>query len=59
MSLRAQKDLGTRGRFSRRLPLLLPEAEVATIDGDNHMLPLRSLNALGQLTATLCGGTTA
>jgi hypothetical protein len=30
---------------------LQPAAEVATIDGDNHMLPLRSPNALGQLTA--------
>jgi hypothetical protein len=35
---------------------LQPAAEVATIDGDNHMLPLRSPNALGQLTADSCGG---
>jgi len=51
MSSRAQKDRGTRGGFSRRLQLLQPAAEVATIDGDNHMLPLRSPNALGQLIA--------
>src|SRR5215207_2716071 len=39
---RTQKDLGTRGRITRRPQLLLPDAEVATIDSDNHMLPLRS-----------------
>lgn len=34
-----------------------PTPEVATIDSDNHMLPLQSPNALGQLTADLVRGT--
>jgi hypothetical protein len=38
-------------RTGHRRIELLPNAEVATIDGDNHMLPLRSPNALEQLTA--------
>jgi hypothetical protein len=51
MSSRAQKNSDTRCRFSRRLQTTAADAKVATIDGNNHMLPLRSPNALEQLTA--------
>jgi pimeloyl-ACP methyl ester carboxylesterase len=36
-------------RLIARLAALLPNAEVATIDDDNHLLPLRSPAALGHL----------
>jgi pimeloyl-ACP methyl ester carboxylesterase len=52
MSSRAKGFRHAR-KVSRRLQLLLPNPEVATIDGDNHMLPLQSPNALEQLTADL------
>ncbi|HEX3199143.1 MAG TPA: hypothetical protein VHR39_16465 [Propionibacteriaceae bacterium] len=46
-----QNDLGIRRRISRRLQLLLPDAAVAAIDSDKHMLPLPSPELLGHLTA--------
>lgn len=36
-------------RLVARLAALLPNAEVATIDGDDHLLPLRNPAALGHL----------
>ena len=38
-------------RLVARLATLLPDVEIATIDGDNHLLPLRSPGALGRLVA--------
>lgn len=38
-------------RLVAHLAALLPDAEVATVDGDNHLLPLRSPAALGHLVA--------
>lgn len=38
-------------RLVARLAALLPDAGVATIDGDDHLLPLRSPAALGRLVA--------
>jgi hypothetical protein len=46
-----QNDLGIRRRISRRLQLLLPDAAVAAINSDKHMLPLPSPELLGHLTA--------
>jgi pimeloyl-ACP methyl ester carboxylesterase len=39
-------------RLIARLARLLPAAEVATIDGDDHLLPLRSPDALATLIAS-------
>jgi pimeloyl-ACP methyl ester carboxylesterase len=38
-------------RLVAHLAAMLPDAEIATIDGDNHLLPLRSPDALGRLIA--------
>lgn len=38
-------------RLVAHLAAMLPDAEIATIDGDNHLLPLRSPDALGHLIA--------
>jgi pimeloyl-ACP methyl ester carboxylesterase len=39
-------------RLVGHVAAMLPNAEIATIDGDNHLLPLRSPDALGRLIAT-------
>lgn len=38
-------------RLVARVAGILPRAEVATIDGDDHLLPQRSPDALGRLVA--------
>lgn len=38
-------------RLVARLASMLPDAEVASVDGENHLLPLRSPDALGHLVA--------
>jgi pimeloyl-ACP methyl ester carboxylesterase len=38
-------------RLVAHLAALLPDAEVATVEGDNHLLPLRNPAALGHLVA--------
>lgn len=43
-------------RLVARVAALLPTAEVATIDGDDHLLPLRSTPALARLIADFASG---
>jgi pimeloyl-ACP methyl ester carboxylesterase len=46
---------GPTHRLVARLAATLPRAEVATVDGDDHLLPLRSPHALAELVSTFTG----
>jgi pimeloyl-ACP methyl ester carboxylesterase len=41
-------------RLVAHLAAMMPDTEVATIDGDDHLLPLRNPAALGRLAAEFC-----
>ena len=41
-------------RLVAHLTAMMPDTEVATIDGDDHLLPLRSPAALGRLVRDFC-----
>jgi hypothetical protein len=46
-------------RLVARLAAMIPGAQMATIPADDHLLPLRSPTALGQLAAGVVRGQTA